>query len=150
MESVLRAAAVYLALLVLFRIAGKRTLADITNFDFVLLLIIGEAAQQALIGEDFSLTNAVLVVATLILIDIGLGYVKERSAALDKLLEGMPVVLLENGEPIEQHLKKSRVNVSDVLAAARELQGLERLEDIKYAVLERNGKISIVPAEKKS
>ncbi|HXI11135.1 MAG TPA: YetF domain-containing protein [Thermoanaerobaculia bacterium] len=150
MESVLRAAAVYLALMVLFRIAGKRTLADITNFDFVLLLIIGEAAQQALLGEDFSVTNAVLVVATLILIDIGLGYVKERSAALDKLLEGVPVVLLENGEPIEQHLKKARVDVSDVLAAARELQGLERLEDIKYAVLERNGNISIVPAEKKS
>ena len=70
MDAVLRAIAVYLVLLLLFRVAGRRTLAEITTFDFVLLLIIGEATQQALLGEDFSVTNAVIVIATLLFIDV--------------------------------------------------------------------------------
>jgi uncharacterized membrane protein YcaP (DUF421 family) len=69
-DSVLRAAAIYLVLLVLFRVAGRRTLSEITSFDFVLLLVIGEATQQALLGEDFSLIHAVLVIVTLIMLDV--------------------------------------------------------------------------------
>lgn len=79
MDSILRAAGMYIALMLLFRVAGRRSLADLTTFDFVLLLIIGEATQQALLGEDFSFTNAMLVIATLIVLDVGLSLAKLNS-----------------------------------------------------------------------
>lgn len=87
MDSILRAAALYLVLLVLFRIAGRRSLTDITTFDLLLLMIIGEATQQALLGDDFSLVNAVLVIITLIVIDVGLSLLKLRHPKLDTLIE---------------------------------------------------------------
>jgi uncharacterized membrane protein YcaP (DUF421 family) len=80
-DSVLRAAAIYLVLLVLFRVAGRRTLSEITSFDFVLLLVIGEAIQQALLGEDFSLIHAVLVIVTLIMLDVLISWVTQGTAA---------------------------------------------------------------------
>jgi uncharacterized membrane protein YcaP (DUF421 family) len=86
MDSVLRAAAIYLVLLVLFRVAGRRTLSEMTSFDFVLLLVIGEATQQALLGEDFSLINAVLVIITLIMLDVLISWVTQRSRIAGKLV----------------------------------------------------------------
>jgi len=147
MDSVLRAGAIYLVLLVLFRIAGKRTLSEATTFDFVLLLIIGEATQQALLGEDFSLTNAFLVIVTLIGIDIGFSWWEQRWPPLGKWLEGVPLVIVEQGQPLHERMKRVRVSEADVLTAARELQGLARMEQIQYAVLERSGGISIIPRQ---
>jgi uncharacterized membrane protein YcaP (DUF421 family) len=145
MSIVLRSCAIYVFLIVIFRIAGKRSLAHVTTFDFVLLLIIGEATQQALLGEDFSLSNAFLVIITLVGLDIGLSLWKQRSAKVDRLLDDMPLVIVENGQPLKGRMEKARIGQEDVLAAARERQGLERMEQIKYAVLERGGGISIIP-----
>lgn len=145
MDSVLRAAAIYIALLIIMRIAGKRSLAQITTFDFILLLIIGEATQQALLGQDYSVTNALIVIVTLVLLDIGLSLLKRKSKTIDKLLEDTPLVIVDNGTPLKDRMKKARVDEEDVLSAARRLQGLERLDQIRYAVLERSGGISIVP-----
>ncbi|MDQ3584664.1 MAG: DUF421 domain-containing protein [Acidobacteriota bacterium] len=147
MDAVIRSAAIYLFLLIVFRISGKRSLAQITTFDFVLLLIIGEATQQGLLGQDFSITNAFIVILTLIGIDIGLSLLKQRSQSLEKLMDGVPLIILENGQPLKDRMNKARVDEGDILEAARELQGLERLEQIKYAVLERDGRISIVPKQ---
>lgn len=145
MDAVLRATAVYFFLLVIFRIAGERTLANLTTFDFVLLLIIAEATQQGLIGDDFSVTKVFLVVTTLVGIDIGLSILKEKFPMLDKLVEGVPVVIVEHGRPLKDRMRRARVDESDVLAAARERQGLQRMDQIMYAVLERTGEISIIP-----
>lgn len=145
MDTVLRAAALYALLLLIFRISGKRSLAQITTFDFVLLLVIGEATQQALIGSDFSMTSAALAIITLTVIDIGLSWIKRRSATADRWLDDVPIVIVEHGHPLEARMRSERVDVADVLAAAREHHGLERLSQIRYAVLERNGDISIVP-----
>ncbi len=145
MDAVLRAASMYAILMVIFRIAGRRTLSEMTNFDFVLLLVVGEATQQALLGDDFSMTKAVLVILTLVAIDVGLSLWKRRSPRLERWLEGMPTVIVEDGRPLREVMTWSRIDESDVLAAARESQGLERMEQIKYAVLERNGGISIIP-----
>lgn len=147
MDAVFRATVVYLFLLVIFRIAGKRTLGQTTTFDLVLLLIIGEATQQALLGNDFSLTNAVIVITTLVLIDIGFALWKQRSQTLDKLIDGVPLVIVDNGELLKDRMHKARVDEEDILSAARRTQGLERMEQIKYAVLERSGDISIIPVE---
>lgn len=149
MEPVLRGLAVYLFLLLVFRLTGKRSLDQVTTFDFVLLLIISETTQQALIGEDFSLTNAFLVILTLFVADQVLSLLKDKSSFLRRWAEGLPVVLLENGKPLRDQMRKSQVDEDDILEAARELQGLERLEQIKYAVLERHGAITIIPKDGK-
>jgi uncharacterized membrane protein YcaP (DUF421 family) len=146
MESVLRATAVYVFLLVLFRLSGKRTLAQVTTFDFVLLLIISEATQQALVDGDNSMTNAFLVVATLVALNILFSEIKQRFKAAERVLDGLPLLLVEHGNLLHDRMTKERIDEEDVLDAAREHHGLERLEQIKYAVLERNGKISIIPS----
>jgi uncharacterized membrane protein YcaP (DUF421 family) len=148
MDSVLRAAAIYLVLLVLFRVAGRRTLSEMTSFDFVLLLVIGEATQQALLGEDFSLTNAVLVIVTLILLDVLISWVTQRSRLAGKLVEGVPMVIVADGKPLHDRMRTARIELADVLEAARHTQGLERLDQIKYAVVETSGGITIIPKER--
>ena len=145
MEAVLRAVVIYAFLMLLFRIAGKRALNEMSNFEFVLLLIVGEATQQAVLGKDYSVTNAFLVVLTLISINIGMSLLKHRSERLKRMFDGMPLVIVENGRPLKQLMDAVRIAEDDVLEAARELQGLERMEQIKYAVLETTGTISIIP-----
>lgn len=150
MESVLRGAAVYLFLVLLFRIAGKRTLAHITTFDFVLLLIIGESTQQALLGDDFSVTNAFLVVVTLTVMSMGFDLLKHSSPAIDRILEDLPLVVVKDGKPLRKRMDMVNLDLEDILEAARQNQGIGRLSEIGYAVLERNGDISIIPSESRS
>jgi uncharacterized membrane protein YcaP (DUF421 family) len=145
MDAVFRALAIYAVLLVLFRIAGRRTLSDITTFDFVLLLIIGEATQQAMLGDDFSVTNAFIVIGSLLGIDIVLSVFKRRFPFFGKVADGVPMVIVEDGKPLQERMKKARIDENDILLSARQSQGLERLDQIKYAVLEVSGSISIIP-----
>jgi uncharacterized membrane protein YcaP (DUF421 family) len=147
MEAVLRASAVYGFLLLIFRIFGKRSLAQITTFDFVLLLIIAETTQQALLGDDFSVTNTFVLVATLFVLDFLLSRMKDRWPWFERLAESVPLIIVKDGQPLEERMRRSGIDLNDVLTAARERQGLERLDQIKYAVLEKNGGITIVPVE---
>lgn len=145
MEAPLRALAVYMFLLLIFRLAGKRTFAQITPFDFVLLLIVGEATQQGLIGDDFSVTKALLLITSLLGIDILFSYMQRWIKPLDRVIEGLPLVLLQEGEMIDERMKKARVDEGDILEAGRKNLGIERLDQMKYAVLERDGSISVIP-----
>jgi uncharacterized membrane protein YcaP (DUF421 family) len=147
MTSVLHSAVVYLLLLVVFRIAGKRTLSEITTFDFVLLLIISEGVQQALIGQDDSLTNAMLIVTTLVVLDVGFSLLKRSFPRVERLVDPSPVLIVADGVFLKDVAAKERVGMDDVLSAARCLHGLERLEQVKHAVLETGGKISIIPRD---
>jgi len=147
MESVLRTIAVYVFVLVVFRISGKRSLSQITTFDFVLLLIIGEATQQALLGNDFSVINAFVVISTLVVLEILFSYIEGRFPTFGRVVGGLPVVVLENGKLIEESARREGVTLAEILAEGREKHGLERLEQFKYAILERHGGISIVPTE---
>ena len=146
MDAVLRAAAMYFVLMVLFKIVGRRSLSDLTTFDFVLLLIIGEATQQALLGDDFSVTNSVLIIATLIAIDVGFSQAKQRSTRMAKFLDGGPTVIVENGQPLIWRMKEARVTEADIMEAARSGQGVIDMKDIRYAIIERNGSISVIKA----
>ena len=145
MDSVLRALAIFGFLLVLMRFAGRRTLGEMTPFDFVLLLILGETTQQALLGDDFSVTNAMIVIVTLLGADIALSLLKQRSRRLERLIDGVPILIVNDGAPVREALDKCRVDEEDVLSAARLQQGLERMDQIRWAVLETNGEISVVP-----
>lgn len=145
MDAIARGVVMYFFLLVLFRIAGRRTLGQMTNFDLVLLLIISEATQNAMLGNDFSVTNGILVILTLVGIDIGLSLLKQHFPRVERHLEGLPLVLVDRGRPLKDLMYKARVDEQDILSSAREKHGLERMEQIKYAVLEAHGGISIIP-----
>ena len=147
MDSVVRAAAVYLVLLLLFRLVGKRTLAETGAFDLVLLLIISEAIQQALIDGDNSMTNAFLIVLTLLGLNVGISLLKQRSPLVERLVDDVPLVIVADGRPLRELMDKARVDEKDILQAARQQEGLERTDQIKYAVLERSGGISVVPRQ---
>ncbi|HET9863852.1 MAG TPA: YetF domain-containing protein [Steroidobacteraceae bacterium] len=147
MEAIIKAVAVYVGLLILFRLSGKRTLAEVSPFDLVLLLIISEAVQQALVDSDNSMTHGFLLVTTLVALNVLMSEIKLRFKAAERVLDGTPLLIVANGRPIPEHMRKERVDVADVLDTARETQGLESLEQIRFAVLERNGKISIIPTE---
>jgi uncharacterized membrane protein YcaP (DUF421 family) len=148
MDSVFRAAAIYIFLLIIFRIAGKRTLAEITTFDLLLTLIISEATQQAMIGSDNSVTGAIITISTLVGIDIAFSLLKQRFRKLGRVIDGEPVLVLRDGKILYERAKHERVDKDDILAAARKLHGLERLDQIKYAVVEQGGGISIIPMER--
>ena len=145
METVLRAASMYLVLMVVLKIAGRRTLLEMTSFDLILLLIISEATQQALLGNDFSVTGATLTIITLVTMDILFGFMKSWLPRLELLIDGGPLVLVENGRLLPKRARKAGITEADILLSARTSQGLERLEQIKFAILEKNGKISIIP-----
>lgn len=147
MDLVIRGIAVYLFLLLIFRISGKRSLHSATTFDFVLLLIVAETTQQALSGSDASVTGAFLLIAVLVGMDVVLSLLKRWSPRIDRLIEGQPLVILRNGVPLRERMHMERVDEEDILSAARETRGLERLAQIKRAVLEKNGTISIVPRD---
>lgn len=145
MDTVLRAATVYLALLLLFRIAGRRSLYQVTTFDLVLLLVIGEATQPALLGDDMSVTTALIAVTTLLAIDVAFSLLKRDVPMASSLLDGHPSLLVLRGQPLLREMRMARVDLADVMQAARERQGIVRLEDVGMAVLEVGGAISIVP-----
>ncbi len=150
MEMILRAAAIYLILLVVFKIAGRRALLQMTSFDLILLLIISEATQQALLGSDFSVTGAMLTIITLVAIDMLFGVIKKYISGAESLLDGSPVILVVHGELQQEKLKKVDVSGDDILVSARQNHGIVDLKEIKYAILERNGHISIIPEESSS
>lgn len=150
MDIILRALVIYLILMVLFRLSGKRTLSQVTTFDLVLLLIISEATQQALLGDDFSITTAALAVLTLVSLDRVADLLKSRSTAFSRLAEGAPLVLVEHGRPLQERLRKEHISTDDILASARKSQGLLRMDQIEYAVLESSGGISIIPVQSES
>jgi uncharacterized membrane protein YcaP (DUF421 family) len=148
MESVLRPLAIFIILLVIFRVSGKRTMTETTPFDMVLLLIISETVQQALIDDDHSMTNAILLIITLVLADVGISMWKQRSKSIERLIEGSAIIIVEDGKLLKDRMERARIGTDDILQAARELQGLERVEQIKFAVLEKSGTITVIPKEK--
>jgi uncharacterized membrane protein YcaP (DUF421 family) len=146
MPSIARAAALYLLLLFLFRLSGKRSLGELSPFNFVLLLVISEAVSNAMVGPDPSVTGAALAVATLLLLNVALERLKLRSPRAKALLEDSPVVLVRDGRPVPEAMRRERVEASDVLEAARLQHGVDRLDAVRLAVLEPSGKISIMTA----
>lgn len=145
MDSVIRGVVMFFFLQLIFRISGKRTLAEATNFDLIVLLIISETTQQAMVDSDHSMINGFLLVLTLVGISIGLSLLKQKFPVLDKWLEGGPLVIVDNGKIFKDRMDKVRVSEDDVLEAGRALHGLERMDQIKRAVVERGGSISIIP-----
>lgn len=145
MNPVFRGIAIYVFLLLLFRIMGKRSLSEATTFDLLLLLIISEVTQQGLLGSDFSITGAFILIVTLMGSDLIFSLLKAKFPFFGKVTEGLPLVIVNDGQPLSKRMKMSKVDEADILEAGRQAFGLEKMKDVKYAILEKNGKITIVP-----
>lgn len=149
MDSVLRGLAVYFGLLIIFRLSGRRTIAQMTPFDLVLVLIISETVQQALVDNDHSITNAALLVLTLVGSAILMSVIKQRSRTLQRWIDGLPVLAIEKGKLHEDRMNAMRVDADDIMAAARDRMGIERVEDIEHAVVENSGHITVIAKSQK-
>lgn len=148
MDSVIRGTIVYLLLFVVFRVSGNRTLAQTTSFDLVLLLIISETTQQAMVNGDHSMTNGVVLIFTLVGWSILFSFFKEWWPGFNRWANGVPMLIYDRDHFLEDRMQRARVDKEEVLEAARERQGLRSMDEVEYAVLEAGGKITIIPKRK--
>jgi uncharacterized membrane protein YcaP (DUF421 family) len=144
MEPVLRAVGCYLLLLFVVRLSGKRGLAQVTIFDLILLLLISQTVGQALIGNDSSLTTAAIITITLVVINRASDTAAHRWADLSHVLEDAPLILIEDGYVHEDRMATMKIRLDDILEHGRLDESVERLDQIKHAILERGGEISII------
>ena len=140
---VLRACAIYLLVMVLVRVSGKRAVGQFTPFDLVLLILIGNAVQNGINGGDNSLTGAAIMATTLIALNYGVAFVTSRSRKVEKFVEGEPVVLARNGKLFDGVLRRELVSREDFREALR-MNGVEDVSEVELALLETNGSISVV------
>lgn len=141
---VLRSVAVYVLVVVLIRVSGKRAVGQFTPFDLILLILIGNAVQNGINGGDNSLTGALIMAGTLVGLNYGVAWLTSRSRAVEKVVEGEPVVLARDGRLFKQVLRRELVSEQDFREALR-MNGVEAVEDVALALLETNGSISVVP-----
>jgi uncharacterized membrane protein YcaP (DUF421 family) len=145
MDIVLRATFVFFVVLLVTRVVGKRELASLEPFDVILLVVIGDLVQQGVTQSDYSLTGAILAIVTISLLTVATAYVSYRFRTLRPVLEGEPVVLIENGNLLDANLRRERLTVEELIAEARQ-QSIGSLDDVEWAVLETTGRISFLQA----
>lgn len=145
MEIVVRAVVVFGVLWLVTRVAGRSTLGELSTFQLLLYVTMGDLVQQAVTQQDYSITAAVLAVGVFALLTVAVSWVNARWPAVHPVTHGVPVVVLERGHLLTDVLRRERVSVDDLMAAARE-QGVRRLTGVDLAVLEADGKISFFTA----
>jgi uncharacterized membrane protein YcaP (DUF421 family) len=143
MDIVLRAVAAYIFVVFLMRVVGKRELSSMEPSDIVLLVVIGDLVQNGVTQSDYSVTGVVLSAGTIGLLATATGFLTYRSKRIRNVVEGEPVILVQNGETIDRNLKNERLTLDELMEQAR-LQQIESLDKVKWAVLETNGSISFI------
>ncbi|MEA2231209.1 MAG: hypothetical protein QOD83_1025 [Solirubrobacteraceae bacterium] len=146
MDLVARAVIVFFAVFFITRVVGRRELSTMEPFDLILLIVTGDLVQQGVTQSDYSLTGALTVIATIALLTVALSYVNFKIPRLRPVLEGEPLVLVQDGEIIERNLRRERITVEELLAGARQQQ-IASLAQVRFAVLETNGAISFIPSD---
>jgi len=146
MDLTLRAVALFCFVYLLMRIIGRRELSSLEPFDLILLIVIGDAIQQGLTQDDYSVTGALIVVGTFGVLQIFVSFLSYKFPRLRPALDGEPIVVVQDGAPIERNLKRERLTVQEIMVEARQQQ-IASMDGIAWAVLETNGKISIIPKQ---
>ena len=144
MDLVFRAIVLFAGVMLLLRVVGRRELATMEPIDFILLVVLGDAIQQGLTQSDNSVTGALIVIFTIGILQVSLAYVSFRSSRVRTVMEGEPLVLIENGNVLERNLRRARIAREELAEEAR-LSQLASLSDVAWAVLETSGKVSIIP-----
>jgi uncharacterized membrane protein YcaP (DUF421 family) len=143
MDIVLRTILVFGVLLVLTRVIGRRELSSLQPFDLILLIIVGDAVQQGLTQDDYSLTGAFLVIFTFAVLQVFISWIGYRFPGVRPVLEGEPIIVVDDGKVIERNLRRERLTQGEIAEEARS-NGIAHLAQVKWAVLETNGKISFI------
>jgi uncharacterized membrane protein YcaP (DUF421 family) len=146
MDIVLRAAVAYVFIVFLMRVVGRRELSSMEPSDLILLVVMGDLIQNGVTQSDYSVTGVVLATSTFGLLAVLTSYLVFRSRRAKSIIEGEPVILVQNGEAIDRNLKGERLTLDDVMEEAR-MQQVDSLDQIKWAVLESSGAISVVPKQ---
>jgi uncharacterized membrane protein YcaP (DUF421 family) len=141
MDLVFRTVYVFILIFVVTRAVGRRELSSMEPFDMILLVVIGDLVQQGVTQSDYSLTGATTVISTIALLTVFTAWLSFRVRRLRPLLEGDPVVLVADGRVLERNLRRERMTVEELEAEGR-LQQIDSLDDVRFAVLETNGKVS--------
>jgi uncharacterized membrane protein YcaP (DUF421 family) len=143
MDLVLRAIVVFAFVLLLTRVIGKRELGSLQPFDLILLIVLGDALQQGLTQDDYSLTGAILVVGTIAVLQVFVSWISYRFPASRPILEGEPLIIVQDGEVIERNIKRERLTVEEIAEEARKQQ-IAHFSEIRFAILETGGTISFI------
>ncbi len=143
MELVIRATLIYWFLWLIVRGTGKRSISELTPLELIFTFVIGDLVQQAVTGEDMSMTGGIIVISTFAAWMLASDFLTHRSKRWKRILEGEAVVVLRDGQPDHARLRNERLTIDDLMSAARE-KGFASLEDIRFAVLEHDGKFSFV------
>ena len=143
MDIVFRGIVVFFFLYVLMRVIGRRELSSLEPFDLILLVVLGDAVQQGLTQDDYSLTGAVLAIGTIAVLQLTVSYANFRFPRLRPILDGEPIVVVQDGKAIDKNLRRERVTMDDLMAAARR-QNISTLDEVAWAVMETSGAISFI------
>ncbi len=143
-EFIVRGVIVYIFLIVLLRVTGKRQIGQLAPFDLVLLLVLSNAVQNSMNGGDNSLLGGLISATTLVILNYGVGYLTYRNKRLERAIEGQPQVLIHNGQLFEQVMARAQLTHHELNAALRQA-GVSCVEDVRNAILENNGSISVIP-----
>ena len=143
MDIVFRAFFVFVLLYVLMRVIGRRELSTLEPFDLILLVVLGDLVQQGVTQDDYSVTGIMLAIGTIALLQLGVSFVNYKFPKLRPLLDGEPIILVQDGKPIEHNMKRERVTHEDIAGAARQ-ESIAHVSEIEWAVLETNGKLSFI------
>ena len=143
MDLVIRAAVGFFFVLLITRVVGRRELSSLEPFDLILLVMLGDLMQQGITQNDFSVTGMLLVGGTVALLTVLVSYSSFKFPSLRPLLDGEPVIVVEDGKPLMRNLGRNRITLEELAAAAR-MQGIDRIERVKWAVLETSGSLSFI------
>jgi len=144
MDIALRAAFLYAFVVFLMRVMGRRELSSLSPLDLVLLIVLGDAIQQGMTQDDYSVTGAVIAVSTIAVVQVGISYLSFRSRRARRVLEGEPVVIIEDGKLIERNLRRERLT-EDEIAEKMRMQQIASVEDVEWGILESSGNMSFIP-----
>ena len=145
MDIVIRAAVAYAFIIFLLRIIGRRELSTLAPSDLVLLVVMGDLVQNGVTQSDQSVTGVFLALSTFAILTVAVSVVTFKSRRVQTLVEGAPLILVQDGKPVEKNLRSERLNIDDIAEQARG-QGIERLDEIKWCVLESSGTMSFIKA----
>jgi uncharacterized membrane protein YcaP (DUF421 family) len=144
MDLAIRAVVLFTFVYLLTRIIGRRELSSLEPFDLILLIVIGDAIQQGLTQDDYSVTGAVIVVGTFAVLQVFVSFLSYKFPKLRPVLDGEPIIVVQDGKPIERNMKRERITIEEVMVEARHQQ-ITRLDEIAWAVLETSGRVSVIP-----
>ena len=147
MDLAVRSAVIFFFVFLLMRIVGRRELSSLEPFDLILLVVLGDSVQQAVTQDDYSVTGAFIVVSTIALLQVLMSYLNFRVPRLRPIIDGEPIVIVQDGKVIEGNARRERLTLDDIAEAAR-IQQIASLDDVQWAVLETSGELTFIEKQK--